>query len=968
MSSDAWLIGSQQVQDWKSLVRKLCDRGNPLSNYLCARFSRHTQELLAAHDPSSPPLLELQNAITDDLNLLLQGESIYDPERFTGITLTQTSREWIERGPSGEERAHLNRLLLAEAYGWEITTGLKTGSLEWHKFQIEKYETERPYYEAYAAALQQILEAAKKLYAPLGIVEARPKTLSSFAAKALDRVYKYDRPAHQITDLCGARVIVDTQEEVKAICRFVREHFRIDEANSPDIRARLKTAEFGYLSEHLVVQVKEPEVLGIPLPPEIGDRKAEIQVRTLLQHAWSNIGHDRVYKSSFKVPEQLKRDLHRVAAVLEEADQAFGEAVAKLDAFLQNYGAYLESDKRVHEIKALRTILANEKDDTRKPRLALQIARLLKASWNWPEMVAELEPFIRTAGREQPELLMEHGHALCRDNRDLRNPEENARYETGLRELKQAAAQGKGKTQVQARAYLGWAYGNQREQEGLAREQFRKALEAAPSNPYVLASFLEYESYCRRNRELAREMFPLLQQAIDTCRKHADAEIELPWAFFAIGRFYLLLGRHYDSLAAYAKAIHLCSSGKASAQEEMLEEERRFLRRINVGAVSWPVEDVWIDTLLKLGEWICFHREGLPPEAQASRIRTVRFEEPVVIVAGGTDPGVEVEMQQYGDCLLAAFEGFQQGTIISGGTTAGIPGLVGGLAQHFSSTGSRVRVIGYLPKYIPTEAPEDTRYHEHIRLPNGTDFTPQEPLQSWIDLIAAGVKPQNVKVLGINGGKIAAFEYRLALALGATVGVIESSGRAVADLLPDADWWNASKLFWLPADPSSAKAFVCPGEITLKEEQLVCLGQEIHKKFLAENRWKVELSSPMMPWESLRPDYRESNLQQAACMEEILRRSGFGIQPYSGAPLPEEYESRVNEMAEAEHGRWNVERLQKGWKYGPVKDTEKKISPFLVAWKDLPDEVRDWDREAVRAWPDILKEAGLEIYKLPENE
>lgn len=968
MAFDACLIGSQQVQDWKSLIRKLRDRGNPLSSYLFSRVSHHTQKLLAAHDPSSHPLLELQNAITNDLNLIIQGESIYDPERFAGITLTQTSQELIGRNPTGEERARLNRFLLAEAYGWEITTGLKTGSLEWHKFQIEKYETERPYYEAYAAALQQLLEAAKKLYAPRGIVEARPKTLSSFAAKALNRIYKYNRPAYQITDLCGARVIVDTQEEVNAICRFVRKHFRIDEANSPDIRARLKTAEFGYLSEHLVVQVKEPEVLGIALPPKIGDRKAEIQVRTLLQHAWSNIGHDRIYKSSFKVPEQLKRDLHRVAAMLEESDKAFGEVVAKLDAFMLNYGAYMEGDKRDKEIEALRTILANEKDAARQPQLALRIARILKASWNWPDIVKELEPFIADESREKPELLMEHGHALCRINRELRSPEERAQYPIGHRELEQAAAEGKGKTRVQALAYLGWSYGNQRDQEGPAREQFRMALEADPSNPYVLASYLEYEIYGRRNREPARQMFPLLQQAIDTCRKHADAEIELPWAFFAIGRFYLLLGRYHDSLAAYAKAIHLCSSGKASVHEDMLEEERRFLRRINVAAVLWPVEDVWIDTLLKLGEWVCFPQNGIPPEAEISRARTERFEEPVVIVAGGTDPGVEAEMRQYQDCLLAAFEGFQQGTIISGGTTAGIPGLVGGLAEHFSSTGSRVRVIGYLPKYIPTEAPEDTRYHERIRLPNGTDFTPQEPLQSWIDLIAAGVKPQDVKVLGINGGKIAAFEYRLALALGATVGVIESSGRAVADLLPDADWWNASKLFWLPGDPSSAKAFICPGETALSKEQLESLGQEIHKKFLAENRWKAETSSPMIPWHLLRSDFIKSNLLQAACMEEILRRSGFGIRPDIRTPLPEDYESRVNEMAEAEHGRWNVERLERGWKYGPQKDSEKKISPFLVAWKDLPDEVREWDRKAVRAWPDILKEAGLEIYKLPKNE
>ena len=61
--------------------------------------------------------------------------------------------------------------------------------------------------------------------------------------------------------------------------------------------------------------------------------------RTLLQHAWASISHDRIYKSSIRVPEHLKRELARVAAFLEEADEQFGASVRSLDAYKLHYGA-----------------------------------------------------------------------------------------------------------------------------------------------------------------------------------------------------------------------------------------------------------------------------------------------------------------------------------------------------------------------------------------------------------------------------------------------------------------------------------------------------------------------------------------------------------------------------------------------------------------------------------------------------
>ena len=50
-----------------------------------------------------------------------------------------------------------------------------------------------------------------------------------------------------------------------------------------------------------------------------------------------------------------------------------------------------------------------------------------------------------------------------------------------------------------------------------------------------------------------------------------------------------------------------------------------------------------------------------------------------------------------------------------------------------------------------------------------------------------------------------------------------------------------------------------------------------------------------------------------------------------------------------------------GWTLGPQRDRQKKISPTLVAWADLPEPEREKDRQAVRAIPEALKEIGLEV-------
>src|SRR4051794_28129152 len=166
----------------------------------------------------------------------------------------------------------------------------------WHRDQVLAYQAELPVYRQFAATLESILKSACRLYAPLGIVQARAKSIASFAEKAARKAHKYDDPVHQLTDLCGARVVTSTTDELKAMCGFIEQSFVIDWANSVDAGTRLRDEEFGYQSVHYIVQVAMSEILGVAVPlDKIGQRKAEIQIRTVTQHAWASITHDRLY-------------------------------------------------------------------------------------------------------------------------------------------------------------------------------------------------------------------------------------------------------------------------------------------------------------------------------------------------------------------------------------------------------------------------------------------------------------------------------------------------------------------------------------------------------------------------------------------------------------------------------------------------------------------------------------------------
>ncbi|GIN86963.1 hypothetical protein J6TS2_33490 [Heyndrickxia sporothermodurans] len=203
----------------------------------------------------------------------------------------------------------------------------------------EWYQKKRDFYKRLAIKVEliikEILDNEKIIYHDL---TSRAKDVESFLDKASKE--KYIDPANEIMDLAGIRVTAYVESDVKKICEIIESEFKIYEEHSGDKSENLAENQVGYRSVHYVAEINSvrsdlPEYhrfQGVPF---------EIQVRTILQHAWAEIEHDRNYKLKGELPEKrdIKRRFSLLAAVLEMADREFDSIVNDIDIYIEDVKA-----------------------------------------------------------------------------------------------------------------------------------------------------------------------------------------------------------------------------------------------------------------------------------------------------------------------------------------------------------------------------------------------------------------------------------------------------------------------------------------------------------------------------------------------------------------------------------------------------------------------------------------------------
>lgn len=157
------------------------------------------------------------------------------------------------------------------------------------------------------------------------------------------------------------------------------------------------------------------------------------------------------------------------------------------------------------------------------------------------------------------------------------------------------------------------------------------------------------------------------------------------------------------------------------------------------------------------------------------------------------------------------------------------------------------------------------------------------------------------------------------------------------------------------------------------EDTIETLARAIHEDYVRHQDLEGatrETNPSVVDWEDLPETLRESNRDQARNIGTKLAAVGCDVEPLverDSEPVAFSYEE-VELMAEMEHDRWWSERVAAGWTFGHEKDIERKRSPYLVPWEDLTEEIREYDRNAVRGMPASMARVGFRVVRLRQEE
>ncbi len=202
-------------------------------------------------------------------------------------------------------------------------------------YEIEYREKLRPRYESLATRVSELVDQLiKDAGIPIVQIEHRAKTLGSFLEKLERNSYK--DPFKEIKDFAGIRVVSYYNDDVERVADIIRNEFQVDADHSTDKLQELAIDEFAYRSFHLVCTLKEPRI-ALPEWRPFLSLPFEIQIRSVLQHAWAAISHKLDYKLASQAPQEVRRQLFRLSALLELADLEFATIRDRSQSIAEEY-------------------------------------------------------------------------------------------------------------------------------------------------------------------------------------------------------------------------------------------------------------------------------------------------------------------------------------------------------------------------------------------------------------------------------------------------------------------------------------------------------------------------------------------------------------------------------------------------------------------------------------------------------
>lgn len=152
-----------------------------------------------------------------------------------------------------------------------------------------------------------------------------------------ERTLKYTDPKNQIMDFAGVRVVLYLPFELEAVINIFENLFKDDilEKESENKLDKLGKNTVGYLSVHYVLKLNPKEAIY----RELKGLKCEVQIRTILEDAWAQIFHDRLYKNYYLTNPKAERQVNLLSGSLELIDDKINDLASFFDSMNGNINA-----------------------------------------------------------------------------------------------------------------------------------------------------------------------------------------------------------------------------------------------------------------------------------------------------------------------------------------------------------------------------------------------------------------------------------------------------------------------------------------------------------------------------------------------------------------------------------------------------------------------------------------------------
>lgn len=205
---------------------------------------------------------------------------------------------------------------------------------------LQRWRTEKPMYAAWGDfVLANITDRLAAVIAPVELdyfikVPAKPrlKAENTLVDKAFHRNKNYADPYANITDKVGMRFVVlltGDITKVSSVIENLSELWSHSKDRDYEIERLEKPLEFSYQSVHYIVKAAtDLKYAGTVIP---AGTPCEIQIRTLLQHAHSELTHDTLYKPKTTAKPEVKRTVAKSMALIEATDEFFVQAMDSLN-------------------------------------------------------------------------------------------------------------------------------------------------------------------------------------------------------------------------------------------------------------------------------------------------------------------------------------------------------------------------------------------------------------------------------------------------------------------------------------------------------------------------------------------------------------------------------------------------------------------------------------------------------------